>query len=180
MNISKNEWQEIVQRASVLNAEIAEADVNDIWSYGQARPGASDADIVRLEQRLQCSLGLDYRNLLSTTDGWRGFYHDVDLLACSENPDGGRARRAWEIADAAVSGSGGVIDIARRAYIPIGVSEFDIDAFFLDLNEWSVRWIAGVEVENFPSVRDFFEGMVMHNRATLEELRADPWLGAGS
>lgn len=168
---------ELVLVAAEVNQLVAEADVNSIWQYGQPNEGASDEQL----ERIQNSYGLvpDFIQLLRAANGWRGFYHDVDLLSVDDLEGGVGLERAWMLAESADHGSGGALALDRSTYVPVGVARQDIDVFLLNVREGAIRWIAGQEVEVFPSIASFLGGMTEYNRQTLEDLRADPWLGAG-
>ncbi|MEU6346895.1 hypothetical protein ABZ883_38805 [Streptomyces sp. NPDC046977] len=105
----------------------------------------------------------------------------MDLLSASELLGGERFDRAWMLVEAADAGSGGSLGVSRDLYVPCGVAAVDIDVFLIGVTgeSSSVRWIAGQEVERFDSFGEFFEEMISYNEETLEELRLDPWLGAG-
>lgn len=172
--------QEVIDRVSGLNRTIAEVDVNHIWKYGQANRPALEAEIAAAEARLGQPLCPGYRTFLEHADGWNGFYHDVNLFSCAELLAGGKVERAWDIVEVADAGSGGLLDANRARYLPVGAAEFDIDVFLVDLasESGSVRWIAGEEIETFPSFEDFLVGMAQYSEETLSALREDPWLGS--
>lgn len=174
------DWSLAVERATRLNRDIAEADVHHIWNYGSANSGADGSEIQELERHLGYRLDAEYTDFLKAANGWPGFYNDVDLLSASEVSDSEKADRAWILADSADEGSGGALGLDRGSHMPIAVAKFDIDVFMLFRHgeTVTVRWIAGQQIESFPSVSSFFEALVSYNEETLRQLREDPWLGA--
>lgn len=168
---------QLVLLAAEVNQSVAAADVNSIWQYGQPNEGASDDELQQIQRSY--NVGPEYVELLSVANGWPGFYHDVDLLSVHDLEGGELLDRAWMLAESADSGSAGMLALSRSTHIPIAVSTNDIDVFLLNLQRRDIRWIAGQEVESFVSVESFLREMTEYNRQTLEDLRADPWLGAG-
>jgi hypothetical protein len=168
---------QLVMSAAEINRLVAAADVNSIWQYGQPNEGADGERIARLWRSY--SQFPELVEFLGVADGWGGFYHDVDLLSSDDLEGGTRLDRAWLLAESADQGSGGVLALDRSNYLPIGVAMQDVDVFLLSARGGTVRWISGEEIEVFPSIDSFLGGMTEYNQETLQDLRADPWLGAG-
>jgi hypothetical protein len=170
---------QLVGAAAEANRLVAAADINTLWQYGQPNAGASNEVLRQVEVRYD--FVPEYVEFLRVANGWRGFYHDVDLLSGEELGGGSRLDRAWMLAESADQGSGGALALSKSTYIPIGVATEDIDVFLLDLlvGKGQVRWIAGYDIETFPSIADFLRGVTLYNQQTLRDLRDDPWLGAG-
>jgi hypothetical protein len=181
MSYSAESWRDLVSRFSEQNLRIAQADINSIWEYTGPERGADESMLGEAEQALGFRLPNEYRAFLSIANGWQGFYHDVSLLRVSSTYSGEDSMRAWELVESADDGSGGMLRIDRKAYLPIAVSRFDIDVFLIDIAErlGEVRWIAGQEIEKFDSFSDFMIKMNEYNRETLNDLLRDPWLGSG-
>ncbi|MFE1560101.1 hypothetical protein ACFW6V_34555 [Streptomyces sp. NPDC058734] len=180
MNHDEEHWRQIVERFAQLTRQIAAADVNEIWNYGPELPGATPSKIEECEASQPAPLNSDHKKMLAATDGWQGFYHDVDLFGTDDFVQNEKIEKAWQILEAASEGSGGLISADRRKHIPIAAASFDIDVFVLELESGVVRWIAGQEIEVFPSIIAFFEGMLHYNEESLAALQRDPWLGVGS
>ncbi|RKT07552.1 hypothetical protein BX286_5615 [Streptomyces sp. 3211.6] len=172
-------WRQTVERFSRLTNEMAAADVNEIWNYGPPNPGATPTEIGECREIVPGLLVAGHVQLLTVANGWPGFYHDVDLFGTDDFIRGEKLQKAWELLEAADQGSGGLLSIDRAKFLPIAAAQFDIDCFVLGLETGVVRWIAGQEIETFPSIAAFVEGMIRYNEETLTELRVDPWLGAG-
>jgi hypothetical protein len=179
MTDEAHELRDLVRRAAHTNQLVAQADINSIWQYGQPVAGASESEIAATESSIGRPLDFQFRSLMAITDGWRGFYHDVDILTVHELRGSPSMSRAWMLAEAANEGSGGLLGLNKDSYLPIAVAQFDIDVFLLNLGPvGSVRWIAGQDVETFMSVASFVEAIIRYNESTLQKLREDPWLGA--
>jgi hypothetical protein len=168
---------QLVLAAAEVNQLVAAADVNSIWQYGQPNEGASDEELQQIQRSYD--IGPEYIELLRVANGWPGFYHDVDLLSIHDLEGGELLDRAWMLAESADNGSSGMLALNKFTHIPIAVSANDIDVFLLNLQRGDIRWIAGQEVESFVSVDSFLREMTEYNRQTLEDLRVDPWIGAG-
>ncbi|MFI8528252.1 SMI1/KNR4 family protein [Promicromonospora sukumoe] len=174
-----NFWQNLVSRFAEQNTRIAQADVNSIWEYAGPEPGASESELLEAENSLGFEIPSEYREFLAVSNGWRGFYQDVSLLGVDLIVSSEELTRAWELVDSAGEGSGGLLQISRKAFLPVAVSKSDIDVFLIDTGERSdVRWIAGQEIERFNSFADFFAGMLAYNGKALNDLLRDPWLGS--
>lgn len=173
--------RELVDQISELNQNIAQADVNSIWRYASANPPSRPSDIDALESEMGRALCRGYRAFLECADGWSGFYHDVNLFSCADFLAREPVDRAWDLVETADDGSGGLLEVSRQRYLPIGAATFDIDVFLVDLNseDGAVRWIAGQQIEQFSSFADFLAGMARYSEESLADLRNDPWLGVG-
>ena len=169
---------ELVRLAVEVNGRIAAADVNGIWQYGGPNQGAEEVDIHELVTRYD--VPSDYLDLLRVTIGWSGFYHDVDLLRVDELLGSDKLERAWMLTESADDGAGDRLGLDRASYLPVGVSNFDIDVFLLNMEAaiGQIRWMAGSEIERFDSIEHFVKEMTSYNRETLQDLLNDPGLGA--
>lgn len=176
---SQGDYGSIVRHAISVADDLAVADVNDIFRHTRPNPGVPLADIENFELQYQLRLPAPYRSFLQVVNGWPAFYQDVDLCSLHDLAGGDLVNRGWMLVEAADEGSGGMLGISRIAQLPIAVSVTGIDVFLLMLEEpeGAVSWVAGGEVERFPSFHQFVTAMVEYNRATVEDLRSDPWLG---
>jgi hypothetical protein len=172
-------FEEIVRQAISVSEELAQADLNEIFRHASPSPGASLTDVVNYERRVGRQLPTAYREFLQVVDGWPAFYQEVDLCSLRDLSGSELMERGWMLVEAADEGSGGILGISRSTHLPIGVSTAGIDVFLLLLEEptGAVSWVAGGEVERFSSLPQFLKSMVEYNRDTLQDLRADPWLG---
>lgn len=178
------DWHELVSRAEQVNLAISEADVNRTWLYGGPSPGADPAELATLDAVLGGPLAPDYQQFLTISNGWDGFYSDVDLFGCADFPFSPPLAFVWMMIDAIEEGSGGLVSYPWSSWIPIGVSREECDFFLLQRplgNEpgGAVVWLsAGQEVERYDTFAEFFEAMIAFNEANLAEVRTDPLLGA--
>lgn len=184
MTRGESYWRELVARAERVNLAIRDADVNHLWFYGGPSSGADDAALAAMEAAIGSPLDPDYRQFLMISNGWEGFYGDVDLFSCADYPSSARLEHSWMMIGAAEEGSGGLISFDRRDWIPIGVSREEVDIFMLRLpagrrSNVAVVWMTGGDVEEYDSVAGFFEAMIGYSEANLADVRADPWLRAG-
>jgi hypothetical protein len=130
--------------------------------------------LIETEAVIGHTLDPRYREFLSIADGWECFYHDVTLFGTKELIGG-------KVMDAA---NGMLEEIVPEAFkegplrktdlLPIAVSATDKDMFVVTRPggvhpSGTIIWIAGYEIDRFPTFDDFFLAMVDYNRLEYKE-----------
>jgi hypothetical protein len=121
--------------------------------------------------------GLDpaYRAFLLHGDGWPAFYQTVDLFGSEDLMGSERFDHAAEMlsyVDEAVLAAGA---LRRDELLPIAASPVDLDLFVITRRSapqpGMVVWLAGSEVDRFPTFDEYFLAMVDYNRLEVQHLQ---------
>ncbi|RKN72694.1 SMI1/KNR4 family protein [Streptomyces klenkii] len=121
-----------------------------------------------------CPVDPEYANFLLHADGWPAILQDIDLFGTA---DFGTA--AYTEAEELVRVIEDELVIERgknfSRLIPIGASQTDIDVLVMPCGKGSnqpaqVIWLAGGEIERYPSFSDFFRGMIYENITEADSL----------
>ena len=149
---------------------LAVADPAGVFPHHYPSVAAASSAIEHLEQVMSVTLDAEHRSFLSFADGWRGFFHSVDLLSIAQLGEGeGAVAKALldDLPDALFDSIG----TPRDSLLPIAASEFDIDIFVMPIAAGTVlplvTWLAGEEVDRFTSFASFFESMIQYNLDTI-------------
>jgi hypothetical protein len=136
---------------------------------------ASEAQLAEVEAKIGEDLDPFYRQFLSYADGWPAFFQTVDLFGASDLLGGPRFQHAAEILgfveDSVLDRAG----VRRDDLLPIAASPVDLDLCVMTrraaMSPGTVIWLAGSEIDRFPSFDDYFAAMVDYNRLELQKLR---------
>lgn len=174
MNTTVN-WKERIVELVLVKQKINELDAQGLWEYRLPRVAATPTQLDAVETVLGEPLDPGYRGFLEHASGWPAFWQTVDLFGAEDLLGGERFRHATEMltyVEENVLTSGG---LRRAELLPIAASPVDLDLFLImrrsSPSPGVVVWIAGSEVDRFPTFEDFFVSMADYNRLELEHLR---------
>ncbi|WP_030315317.1 SMI1/KNR4 family protein [Streptomyces flavochromogenes] len=177
------DWPDEMRRMRAARERVRAADTDELWRFEEPRPPA-DADRLReVAGRLGHELDRAYVSFLLAADGWPALFQDIDVFGTGELLGSPAMETARMLVDSmepdALMRSG----LARDALLPIAASTTTIDFFVMPVMPVMpmapgdvvapVIWIAGAEVERYPSFPDFFRHMIGMNLEEAEVLRAE-------
>lgn len=147
-------------------------DTDRMLRWSLPRVAASSQRVDEAERALRRSLPKQVRDFLCLADGWPALHVDVDLFGTAELI-AGRAQSLIDRPDAL-----SVLDahgLASNDVVVIGGSEHDLDLFVAVLDGapvlgGSVLWIAGQEVDQFPTFEAFLGAMVNYNAQIADRM----------
>ncbi len=157
-------WIKEIAIAQFVNEKIREQDTDSIWHFSYPNIAATPLQIEAF-QISQGAMPAMFLNFLSYANGWSNFYQAVRILSTHDfgGPFGARAQELISTLD--------INDFKGRTFIPVAVSENDIDVFFMEPDGEKVFWFAGQPVEVFESFAEWFLAMVDYNRLEYERLK---------
>jgi hypothetical protein len=168
-------WKERIVELVIIKQTINELDTEGLWEYRLPRVAATPAQLEAVEAALGEPLDPGYRDFLEHAGGWPAFWQTVDLFGPEDLLGGERFRHATEMltyVEVDVLTAGG---LSRTDLLPIAASPVDLDLFLMmrrsSPSPGVVVWVAGSEVDRFPTFEDFFLAMVDYNRLELEHLK---------
>jgi hypothetical protein len=169
------DWKERIAVMALVKQKLAEVDAEGLWEYHLPRVAASQERLREVEAHLGEALDPSYRDFLLHADGWPAFYQTVDLFGSEELLGSDRFRHAEEmlgyLEEEQPAGTG-----LRRELLPIAASPVDLDLFVMRRRSSSrpgtVIWLAGSEIDRFPSFAEYFLAMIDYNRAEIQNLQA--------
>jgi len=168
-----DDWRKQIAIAHLVKQQVAELDVDGLWPHHFPEVAASQEKIERVEEILGECLDARYREFLLFADGWKGFYHSVDLFGTDDLVGGLRLEIAKSLIEALqpleiVSG------VFKEGVMPIAVSQHSIDVFVIGRRNapvpGEVLWFAGQLIDRFPNFDEFFLAMVDYNREEAKAL----------
>jgi hypothetical protein len=171
------DWKlQIAQLVSIKQA-LADVDTEGLWENRLPRVAASEDELKAVENNLREALDPEYRAFLLHAAGWPAFWQTVDLFGPQELLGGGAFGYATEmlgyIEDAVLSQVG----FDRAELLPIAASPNELDLFLMtrpsSRSPGHVVWLAGGEVDRFPSFQEYFMAMMDYNRLELRNLADD-------
>lgn len=150
--------------------QLMEADKQGLWEYHFPEVAATPEEITEIQKRLNLALSEEYKTFLLCANGWKCFFQMVDLFGTndliSDKMEFARDLLAVEME------YDQELQELKDQLLPIAASEDDNDLFAMVLAPGErfgeVIWLAGGEIERFPSFMDFFESMIKYNE---EEVR---------
>jgi hypothetical protein len=169
------DWKERIAVMALVKQRLAEVDTERLWEYHLPRVAASEERLQQVEAHLGQALDPSYRAFLRHADGWPAFYQSVDLFGSEELLGSERFQHAEEMLgyleqeQPAASGM-------RGGLLPVAASPVDLDLFVIprrsSAHPGTVIWLAGSEIDRFPSFDEYFLAMIDYNRAEIQSLQA--------
>lgn len=154
------DWRPWIVELVAIKSSIHEHDRDGMWEFHYPRVGATDERLSQVEATLGFGLESSYRSFLRFADGWPWFYQSVTLFGTRELLGG-------ELAPIGIGERG-------QSLTPIAASVCDRDVFAMRVRDGvmgpAVVWLAGEEVDRFPSFEEYFASMLAYNRLELEDL----------
>jgi hypothetical protein len=170
------DWKQRIVELVLVKQKLAELDTKGLWQYRLPAVAASEAKLEAVEAHLGEALDPAFRAFLLHADGWPAFYQTVDLFGSDDLLGSDRSRHAARMlgyVEPAVLTAGG---LRREELLPIAASPVDLDLFVMTRRSASrpgvVVWLAGSEIDRFPSFEEYFLAMVDYNRLEVQHLRA--------
>jgi hypothetical protein len=158
-----------------VKQRLAEVDAEGLWEYHLPRAAASEERLQEVEAHLGEALDPSYRAFLRHADGWPAFYQTVDLFGSEDLLGGERFQHAEEMLGYLEEEQPAPSD-ARSALLPIAASPVDLDLFVMTRRSSSgpstVTWLAGSEIDRYPSFDEYFLAMIGYNRNEIQNLQA--------
>lgn len=168
------DWKADIARIAYWKQVAAEHDKANTLPWKLPRVGAKPESLLEAERALGQRLPAEFREFLALADGWEAFHVLTDLFGTED-----LIKRRWQSVMERPEVREYLIENGWKPneVIPIGASEFDLDVFLL-LSESAkslpggVVWLAGQEVDRYPSFHDFFAAMVNYNARVAEKISA--------
>lgn len=165
------DWKVEIAKMFYAKQALHRTDKEELWPWHLPEVAATEDELATTEDELGFSIDPEYRDFLRHANGWKGFFHDIDLFGTFELKNVTKNTKVSKI----LKGMGYSLartNVSRDAIFPIGVSRNDIDLFTIvrhSLNQsGEVIWFAGGEIDRFQSFTDFFLAMIEH---VFEELK---------
>lgn len=168
-------WKERIVNLVAIKQTIDELDKKKLWEYRLPGVAATPEQLDAVEAALGEPLDPHYRSFLEHAGGWPAFWHTVDLFGPEDLLGGERVRHANEmlsyIEDDVLEGGG----LRRADLLPIAASPVDLDLFVMtrrsSRSPGGVVWLAGSEVDRFPTFEEFFLAMMEYNHLELQSVQ---------
>jgi hypothetical protein len=161
-----------------VGREVDRADTNRILRHGGPNPGATKSEIAKLEEVLGFPLPASYKEFLTYSNGWIGFFESTDMFSIADLRDERAVEAAWVVAEAMDEGIGGSFGLSRDRYLPIGSSAVNLSIVLLGREpEAGIRGVVQAGVEEFATFEAFLGASIRYLRDTLDALLGDPWFG---
>jgi hypothetical protein len=169
-----SDWKNEIAVAWYVQNECSKLDTVKLWQYYLPRVAATEQELAQAEKTLEQSLDPRYRDFLGYANGWPGLLNDIDLFGTAELC-GPMMQRAQLILDSIDDEVWTTSSVERSDLVPIGLSREQHDLFVMlkpgSTAEGLTIWLAGYEIQRFPTFDEFFLAMVDYNRLRYEELR---------
>jgi hypothetical protein len=170
----REDWKASITKIAYWKQIANENDALGALPWHLPRVAASPAKIADAERHMGVSFSLEYREFLTFADGWQGFCITTDLFGTQDFLSD-RARCVLDRPD--LQEFIAEANLAAEFVVPVGASDVDMDVFLLisELSEDSpgeIIWIAGREIDRYPSFQQFFEAMVNYNARIAQQLAA--------
>jgi len=165
------DWKKEIAVMVYIKQVLHDEDKSNLWPWYLPEVAATSEQLEEVERHLGHTLDGRYKLFLQHSNGWQGFYQEVDLFGTNDLLSGEKMVRALMFLD--------TIDDALRAsslskdeLLPIAVSNTDIDFFVITLpnsaSPGMVIWFAGGEIERFLNFDEYFLAMADHNRHMID------------
>jgi len=171
-------WIDKIVTMIYVKEEIAQWDYLGLWSHHLPEVAATEMQLAAVEAHLGHKLDASYKDFLRCSNGWRGFYQTVDLFGTGDLLGSSLMNHTMEmlrVLDDAFPLEYTGFSIAEL--LPIAATRFDEDIFVLthptSQQPGIVIWLAGEEVDRFPSFEEFFLAMLDYNRQEINNLKED-------
>lgn len=168
------DFKPYIGKAWLLKQATMETDTKRVWSYHLPEVAATEKDILETEKQLGHTIDPRYRAFLLCANGWKAFYHAVDLFGTNDLINGERHETGEYVFSCLEDGVLKSSKLTRSDLLPIAVAKHDRDLFVLGRPQSSVAgkvfWFAGEEIECFSSFDEYFLSMIEYNKRTLDRL----------
>lgn len=167
-------WQNKIVTMIYVKEELMKQDTNKILPHFFPEVAADEVDLINAEINLGYAIDSQYADFLRAANGWKGFYHTVDLFGTEELSNPHIMQYIFSLLDAVedcvIESSG----FQREDLLPIAATRFDKDLFVITKQTASkpgiIIWFAGEEVDRYPNFEEFFLAMIDYNRLTIQKL----------
>lgn len=170
------DWKKEIAVAWYVQEQTAMLDQDNCWEYFPPRVGATEADLVLAEATIGHRLDEHYREFLRFANGWQCFYQRVNLFGTEELCGGAQMATACLLLEAIEPEILDKSNFKKSELLPIAASSTDRDLFVIARPESAVAgtvvWLAGYEIEQFPTFDEFFLAIVDYNRIRYERFRS--------
>lgn len=169
------DWKRCIVTMVQIKQTIAELDNKGLWEYKLPGVAATDKDLLNVERHLGEPLDEEYKEFLRYADGWPALYQTVDLFGHYDLLGSMRFTHAQSMLEAVERSVFREAKVQREHLLPIAASPVDLDLFVITRlaadKPGIVIWIAGTEIDRFPSFNEFFLAMMDYNRAEVQTLQ---------
>jgi len=172
--VSSLGWKQRIVDLVAVKQQLADLDARGLWQYCLPHVAATEASLVEVGRQIGEPLDASYREFLMHADGWPAFYQTVDLFGSDDLLGGPKFEHATEMmsyVESEVLAAGG---LQRDELLPIAASPVDLDLFVMTrrsaVEPGVVIWLAGSEVDRFPTFEEYYLAMVDYNRLEVRRL----------
>lgn len=170
------DWKRRIVELVFVKQKLAELDTKGLWQHRLPAVAASEAKLIAVEAHLGEPLDPAYRAFLLHADGWPAFYQSVDLFGSGDLLGGDRSHHAAEMLSFVEDPVLAASSLRREELLPIAASTVDLDLFVMTRRRATrpglVIWLAGSEIDRFPSFDEYFLAMEDYNRLEVQNLRS--------
>ncbi|OGO14044.1 MAG: hypothetical protein A2Z66_02395 [Chloroflexi bacterium RBG_13_66_10] len=172
---SETNWKERIVELVLVKQAIQEVDTGGLWAYHLPSVAATPSQLAAAEVAIGEPLDPSYRKFLEHVGGWLAFWQTVDLFGPEDLVGGPRFRHALEMLQYIEDSVLGSVGLRRKDLLPIAASPVDLDLFLMTRRSSQapgrVIWLAGSEVDRWPSFDEFYLAMVDYNRLEHRQLK---------
>lgn len=169
------DWRAQIAELVLIKQAISDADNLGLWEFHLPRVAASEAALSNVQRAIGWRLDEEYLSFLACADGWPSFFQSVDLFGVVDLGGGPRmdvARGLVSNLEHSVVENAG---LSSAQLVPIAATTVDLDVFVSPVvdgvQQPTVVWIAGYEIDRFESFGEFFHAMAEYNRGELAALQ---------
>lgn len=167
------DWRPRIVDLVLIKQRIDELDAQGIWQYTLPRVAATEDTLRFAEAALGEPLDRQYREFLGFAAGWPCFYQYVDLFG-PEELIGPRQQAAMAKVATMVEPDDAQRGLVLEDLLVIADNPTDRDVFVMMRPRsplaGSVVWLAGGEIDRFPSFEEYFLAMMDYNRREVDDL----------
>ena len=169
------EWRDRIVAMIYVKQELMKLDVDGIWPHHLPELAASEETLKKTEAYLGFKIDQDYREFLKMANGWKGFYHTVDLFGTQELSGSPIMQYAQSllgfVEDDVIKSTG----FSREELLPIAATKYDKDLFVMTRPTshapGNVIWLAGEEIDRYPNFTEYFLAMIEYNRLLVKDIQ---------
>jgi len=170
------DWKQRIVDLVLVKQKLAEVDTRGLWEHRLPAVAATEAKLRTVEAHIGEALDPSYRAFLLHADGWPAFYQTIDLFGSDDLMGGPRFEHAVEMLNYVEDEVFIVSGLVRGDLLPIAASQADLDLFVIARGSATrpgvVVWLAGYEIDRFPSFDEYMLAMVDYNRLEVQNLQA--------
>jgi len=167
------DWRKQIAIAHLVKERVAELDVDGMWPHCLPEVAATSEQLAQVEALIGEALDAKYRGFLRFANGWKAFYHSVDLFGTNEFVSGSNVHRTKGLLES-LEPLDQLCGLTASDVLPIAVSQDSIDLFLITRRHTQtpgeVIWIAGQVISRFPNFDEFFLAMVDYVREDAKAL----------